>query len=275
MIYMNRLWEYIILPIFKKINPKYIIEIGSENGINTENILEYCILNQSKLTSIDPLPLFDQKKYKKKYGNHFEIINDLSLNCLGNLDNYDIILIDGDHNWYTVYNELKIIEKKFDNDNFPTILIHDVDWPYARRDLYYNPDTIPKKYLHPYAKMGIYPGQNKLMKNSGLNKDLNNALYEKTPQNGVLTAIEDFLKETDLKLCFNVVHAFHGLGIITTEKNYSKIKEITKTDLSQYLEKKYLEEIIFFKDDINKKIYELNKIREENETQQKEIWKSL
>ena len=39
---MYRHWEETILPIIIKIKPKHIVEVGSDTGINTKNILEYC-----------------------------------------------------------------------------------------------------------------------------------------------------------------------------------------------------------------------------------------
>ena len=69
------------------------------------------------------------------------------------------------------------------------------------------------------------PGQRKLIKNGGLNSDLYNAVDENTPRNGVLTAVEDFVRESDRELSLEVVNprAFHGLGIL-----YPKSPEMEK-----------------------------------------------
>ena len=69
-----------------------------------------------------------------------------------------------------------------------------MDWPYGRRDLYYQPDTIPAEFRHPFAEKGIVRGQSRLAEVGGLNsRNYQNALEEGGPKNGVLTAIEDFL----------------------------------------------------------------------------------
>src|ERR1700690_3987181 len=102
---MNRLWNNIIKPIIVSVNAEYIVEVGSDTGINTENILEYCMENNARFTAIDPVPKFDVDKFKNKYGDKFEIYKDLSLSRLPLLEDYDAILLDGDHNWYTLYNE--------------------------------------------------------------------------------------------------------------------------------------------------------------------------
>ncbi len=220
---MNRFWTNIILPIIQSINAKYIVEIGSDKGLNTKNILEYCKSTDAHMTAIDPFPNFDLDNFKKEYGEKFEIYEELSISRLPLLSDYDVILIDGDHNWYTVYNELKIIEKTFKNKKFPLIFFHDVGWPYAKRDLYYNPDNIPPVYRHSYKKLGMYPGNSNLEKKGGLNASYNNSIYENSPKNGVLTAIEDFIEESNLEFAIHFINAFYGLGIL-----YLKNKEMER-----------------------------------------------
>ncbi len=64
------------------------------------------------------------------------------------------MFLDGDHNWYTVFHELRLIEEHCQRNErlFPLVLLHDLGWPYGRRDLYYNPETIPAEYRQPYAR---------------------------------------------------------------------------------------------------------------------------
>lgn len=211
---MNRFWISIIDPILDRVRPKYIVEVGAEKGYNTKNILEYCQKNSAHLTVIDPLPQFDLIKCKSKYGDKFEMYMDSSLKILPLLDDYDAVLIDGDHNYYTLYNELKIIETTFKNKKFPLVMIHDIGWPYARRDRYHNPENIPKNFLHPHKKSGMKPGQSELSDNGGFNPKFYNAVYENTPQNGVLTAIEDFITESTEDFSFIKLEGFNGLGIL-------------------------------------------------------------
>ncbi|MCE7697902.1 MAG: glycosyltransferase [Methanobacterium paludis] len=211
---MNRFWNNLIRPIIERVNANYIVEIGSDTGLNTKNILEYCVDHDGHMTAIDPFPKFDIDEFKSQYGDKFEIYRELSLERLPLLKDYDAILIDGDHNWYTVYNELKTIEETFKNKKFPIIFFHDITWPYARRDLYYNPENIPEAYRQPYKKLGMYPGQTDLKNEGGLNTHLYNSIYENNPHNGVLTAVEDFLDESDLDFSFKIIDTFYGLGIL-------------------------------------------------------------
>ena len=107
-----------------------------------------------------------------------------------NLKNYDAIFIEDDANWYTIFNELNIIKKN--NDEFPLIFVCNNKFPNKRRDSYINPNEIPIKFRKKHTKdLPICYDNKKIIINDGLY----HACEENTPQNGVLTAIEDFITE--------------------------------------------------------------------------------
>jgi Methyltransferase domain len=219
---MHRFWKNIIKPIFIEENVKSIVEIGCDFGHNTFNILDYCSVYEGRFTAIDPEPSFDYHKLEEE-NVFFTFIKDFSLNVLSKVKEYDAVLIDGDHNWYTVFNELKIIEKSaLNNKKFPLVFLHDIEWPYARRDMYYFPETIPTEFRQPYAKKGILPYHSKVIDSktkSGMNPHLNNAIFEGGEKNGVLTAIEDFINESPFSLSLYKLPQHHGLGILIQYNN--------------------------------------------------------
>lgn len=213
---MLAFWDKIILPLLQSFGVKRIVEIGAEHGLNTSNLLQYCRAVNGELFVIDPAPRFDIQEYKRRYHKEFHMLIDYSLEILPNLNQYDCILIDGDHNWYTVYHELKLVELMAQQQaRFPLILLHDTQWPYGRRDMYYFPESIPAGFVQPYANLGMAPGISQLIPHGGANSMLNNALYEGGVRNGVLTAVEDFLKETPWYVSFHQALSNSGLGIIT------------------------------------------------------------
>ena len=215
---MKRFWESLVRPILDQFDPKVMIEIGSYRGAHTELLLPYCRDHGIVLHAVDPLPQFDVAAWQAEFGDVFQFHHAKSLDVLRSLPAADLVLIDGDHNWYTVYNELwQLAEAAQANRKpYPVVLFHDIGWPYARRDLYYDPNDIPVEFRQPYARKGIRPGQSELQ-NDGLNEKLDNAITEGGPRNGVLTAVEDFMAEADEPMRLILIDGFHGLGILYPE----------------------------------------------------------
>lgn len=245
---MNRFWNIITRPILEKANATKVVEIGAEYGVGTKKILEYIVPKKGLLISIDPFPLFDADQWVADNKPYYSILRKFSLQVLADLKDYDAILVDGDHNWYTVYHELQAIEESFKDKDLPIVFLHDISWPYARRDLYYNPQTIPDEFRHPYAKKGMLPNQNKLSDNGGINYNLYNAVEANTPQNGVLTAVEDFIKETSRELVLIKIPIFHGFGILI-EKHRTELIDFalelsSKSELLELSEKERIQNLL-------------------------------
>ncbi len=209
-------WEPITKPLLTLLQPKLIVEIGAEQGKSTHLLLAFCREHDAVLHAIDPAPTFDVAAWQALHDDRFVFHATTSLEALPQIEGYDAVLIDGDHNWYTVFHELKIIEAQCAAHQapFPLVLFHDIDWPYGRRDLYYDPDAIPEAFRHPYARQGVRPGDSGLQQHGGYSANLFHATTEGTPRNGVRTAIEDFLEQTPLALDFIAVPGFHGLGVL-------------------------------------------------------------
>jgi hypothetical protein len=213
---MHRFWDTITEPVLEALQPKTLVEIGSDQGFNSRKLLGFCQQHDAKLHVIDPLPKYDVAAWQELYGEHLVFHKALSLDALPTIDRFDAVLIDGDHNWYTVFNELKLIEErcKDSSRDFPLVMLHDIGWPYGRRDLYYDPETIPEEYRKPYEQSGMRPGSVELVEDGGLNRNLANAVSENDPCNGVLTAVEDFLEETEQAIELVQLPGLHGLGIL-------------------------------------------------------------
>jgi O-antigen biosynthesis protein len=210
---MYRFWEPVIEPLLERIQPKVIVEIGSDHGHNTRNLLEFSRRTRSTLHVIDPLPKYEVGEWQEQYQETLFVHLQPSLEVLESIESPDAVLIDGDHNWHTVFHELKALDKT-SGDAFPLVLLHDVGWPYARRDLYYEPDRIPAPHRQPYRKQGMRPGSMRLDPRGGLNSHLFNAVEEGGPRNGVLTAVEDFMAESESELEFVLVPGINDLGIL-------------------------------------------------------------
>ena len=230
---MYRFWEPVVGPLLEIHKPEVIVEIGSDLGYNTLNLLDFCRRTGATLHAIDPLPKFDVDAWEHEYKEELTLHRLPSLEALPQLPDADAVLIDGDHNWHTVFHELKTLEEvaQLHGGNFPLVFLHDIGWPYGRRDLYYEPDRIPEPHRHPYRLAGLRPSRRDVDTTGGLNTHLYNALEEGGPRNGVLTAIEDFLEQTTLDLELVTVPGIHDLGILI-----SVALRTQDAALSQFLE---------------------------------------
>ena len=237
---MNKFWDYVLRPLLQTIAPKRICEIGSDHGLGTRKILEYCIESDAFLEIIDPDPKYKPSEFLAPFQRSCRFHQALSLNALHSIPACDVYLIDGDHNWYTVINELRLIEKKASKATTPLIALHDTSWPYGHRDLYYNPDNIPAEYRQTFKQLGLRFGHNSLCPKGGINAHLNNALYENDLKNGVKTAVDDFIQESKNK--YHQIHfpVWHGLTILVPEvviKKNACLKEfLEKTKLASFYE---------------------------------------
>lgn len=202
--------ESVVAPHINKKNYQSICEIGSSTGAASDKLLQ---LTKSDITIIDPCIDVDLIG-KFQTISRVRIIKGLSLDVLPSIaETFDCILIDGDHNWYTVYNELQAIDKYDLLRPGGTIFFHDVGWPYGRRDMYYSLDSIPSEFVQPHSRGGVIRGQSALI--SGLSWPHDVALVEGGPRNGVLTGIEDFYKEHAQSYGFFACPSVEsGLGVL-------------------------------------------------------------
>jgi predicted O-methyltransferase YrrM len=193
-----------------------VVEIGVLRGEHTRLLLQAVIQRFGRLISIDPAPETAIATTMRlcPFG---QMIEATSLEALTNLVDrksvVDVVIVDGDHNYYTVIHELLLIEKLLAPNG--VVFLHDVGWPYGRRDLYYAPERIPDEARHRYEKRGMIEGKSALAELDGINDHLNNALIEGGPNNGVLTAVEDFIARAPDRWSLDVLWENHGLGILT------------------------------------------------------------
>lgn len=220
---VNRFWDRALRGVTEAAEPRCLVEVGVASGLLTTKLLDYCEASGAVLHAIDPLPQIDIDEWRQRHGEHLKFHKALSLEALKGIHDIDAVFLDGDHNWFTVYHELKLLEATSTQDGAvpPLVALHDVDWPYGRRDLYYDPDSIPAAHRHPYRKLGLVPGEAELVE-GGLNSDLNNAVSENSAHNGVRTALEDFVAESEHEWELFFVPGFNGLGLAVTRDRLDK-----------------------------------------------------
>lgn len=210
-------WDEVVRPFIEALDEGPIVEIGCASGDTTEKLAELAVGLDMVLHAIDPDPQFDLAEFDVRFGRHFQFHRERSHDALERIEPAAAVLIDGDHNWYTVHGELTRLERIAASAgcHFPLVMLHDVEWPYARRDMYYEPDAIPEEWRKPWAQRGIKWGQGPLDEDGGgVNSRFANALEEGGPRNGVLTAVEDFVAQSELSLEMRTVNGEAGLGLL-------------------------------------------------------------
>ena len=163
--------------------------------------------NGARVTAIDPAPQPDLEALEG-----VELIRATSLDALREIPLPDAMIIDGDHNYFTVREELRLIAERAAGATLPLLLFHDVGWPHGRRDDYHDAGAIPAA-RHPVAgdKGGLFPGEAGLR--AGGLRYPRSAAQEGGSRNGVLTAVEDFVADHE-QLRLVVIPVFFGVGVV-------------------------------------------------------------
>lgn len=202
----------VAIPCLDAAAPHSLIEIGAYAGDVTRMLVDWSEGSDTQIYSIDPDPQPSLVELAERVPR-VELVRQTSLEALPELPAADAVIVDGDHNYHTVSEELRLIDGRArDGGAFPFILCHDVSWPHARRDSYYALEQIPQEHRQPTVEGGyVFPGDPGL-KEGGLIYNWP-ATTEGGPRNGVLTAVEDFLDGRE-ELRFALVPAFFGLGLI-------------------------------------------------------------
>jgi cephalosporin hydroxylase/predicted O-methyltransferase YrrM len=211
-------WDVAIAPLIEAAEARRVVEIGALRGETTVQMLGR-LGSEVELHVIDPVPLFDPAEHERAFPGRYYFHEDISHNVLPDLPPVDVALIDGDHNWYTVFHELEMLAetaRKADRP-LPVLVLHDVCWPYGRRDLYYEPSRIPEEFRQPYRQAGMDPNFKRLWDEGGMNAALHNAEMPGGPRNGVMTALDDFVEAHDRPLRRIVLPFYFGLAIVAEE----------------------------------------------------------
>ncbi|MFM8526776.1 MAG: class I SAM-dependent methyltransferase [bacterium] len=192
-----------------------VLEIGAFQGRLTEALLDWAGKHDADVVAVEIDPPEELRAVQAAHPE-LTVIETTSLEAIPAAPRFDAVIVDGDHNWFTVTRELEAIAARAEAEAsaFPLTMLHDIGWPHARRDTYYAPERIPDEFRQPVAReVWLDPSDPGLAK-SGLFYDCA-AVREGGPRNGTLTAVEDFLAtEAGEGLEFAVIPAFFGLGVL-------------------------------------------------------------
>ena len=210
----------LIRPCLERAGVRDVVEIGAEFGGMSFVLAEHCERAGGTLTCVDPAP---KQEFLDWVGSNPAVrhVARPSLDAFDSLSAPDAWVVDGDHNYYTVFNELLAIDAICQREGKPLLaFLHDISWPCARRDCYYAPERIPPAHRHAYSyEAGVHVDDDDVRIGRGWRGmgQFAWALHSGGPENGVLTAVEDFIARADTskrQLAFAHVPAVFGLGVI-------------------------------------------------------------
>jgi hypothetical protein len=200
----------VMVAVLDTAGARTVAEIGAYAGDLTRDLADWAELRGGSVTAVDPFPQPALTRLAQER-DAVTLVEEPSFEALRHIPRADVVVIDGDHNYYTVLSELRAVGERFSDDQFPILILHDVRWPHGRRDAYYSPDSIPEDDRHPMESGPVFPGISGLAPGGLPYKNV--AAHEGGPRNGVLTALEDFLDERD-DLAMAIVPAFYGVGVV-------------------------------------------------------------
>jgi Methyltransferase domain len=200
----------VLLGCLDAIAARSVAEVGAYAGDLTRVLLDWAASSDASVVAIDPTPhqrLIELSEQRPQ----LVLLQQPSIEALGDISLPDALIIDGDHNYYTVSEELRRVDDRAPGPQLPLLLFHDVGWPHGRRDAYWNLERIPEQHRHPaLERLRIFPGDPGVVEH-GMPMYAA-AVREGGAGNGVLTAIEDFVdRRGDLRLA--VLPPFFGFGV--------------------------------------------------------------
>lgn len=201
-----------IFDCFAFIRPKRIIEIGSDTGAFTRELTTWADSHGAQVVSIDPEPSPEVLALQARSAS-LHVIAKVSPEALTTIERGDVYVIDGDHNYWTVSEELQYAFAEWNAR--PLAVVHDVAWPCGRRDFYCAPERLPADGVHEHTWRGALRSGEPGIVECGFSVPglFAVALHEGGLRNGVLTAVEDFLAAHP-KLRFIAVPGLFGLGFV-------------------------------------------------------------
>jgi hypothetical protein len=189
-----------------------VVEVGVESGKASEL---YTSLGASAVYCIEPHPTAEIRA-SLAANKVLHLIEGPSPEALADLPTADLYVLDGDHNYVVVRQELEWILAHAPN---AVVVLHDLLWPCARRDLYYEPSHLSAEIKHPASDDGPTVWHDALTPAGlvGLGA-YTTSVHAGGERNGVLTAVEDAIVQSeDERWRFALIPAVFGMGVLIRE----------------------------------------------------------
>ena len=147
------------MPCLDAVGARSVVEVGAYAGDLTRLLLEWADMTGRPRRRHRPDAAARPGRARRGAAG-LTLVHETSLEALGHIELPDVVIVDGDHNYYTVREELRLIGERAPGAELPLLLFHDVGWPHGRRDAYYVPELIPESDRRPLREGGgLFPGE--------------------------------------------------------------------------------------------------------------------
>ena len=109
----------LILGVLDLAAARTVVEIGAEHGGMTQPLADFCARRNGRLIAVDPTPAPEFVTWAQTQPHVWHVAAP-SLEAIGELSDIDAWLIDGDHNYFTVYHELLLADALSRRDDRPS-----------------------------------------------------------------------------------------------------------------------------------------------------------
>lgn len=186
-----------------------VVEVGVESG-QVSSL--YAELGASDVYCVDLSPT-PELRATVASNPALHLVESPSPAVLAELPQADLYILDGDHNYAVVHAELSWILKHAPD---AVIALHDVLWPCARRDLYYEPSPLPADQRHEPCTDGPTVWHDDVTPAGLVGLGAFTVARQAGGEgNGVLTAVEDVLSMPEHDgWSFELVPAVFGMGLV-------------------------------------------------------------
>ncbi|MBE9375116.1 class I SAM-dependent methyltransferase [Saccharopolyspora sp. HNM0983] len=202
------LFEEIFALLFRERRIRRVVEVGVESG---QVSAMYARLGAEVVHCVEPLPT---EEMRANIAGHdaLDLVERPSPEAFDELPVADLYVLDGDHNYAVVSRELDWITR---NAPDALVVLHDVLWPWGRRDLYYQPTPLDVADRQPDGPDGPTVWHDGVTPAGFIGAGaFTNAVEAGGERNGVCTAVEDVLAEAPGAWWLRIVPAVFGLGVL-------------------------------------------------------------
>src|SRR4051812_42242118 len=99
----------LIFECLAAVEPERVVEIGSEAGGMTREMVAWASEHGAHFTTVEPFPVAEVRTLADEHPGAFTLAEGRSPEALESLEPAQVYLVDGDHNHWTVIRELRVI----------------------------------------------------------------------------------------------------------------------------------------------------------------------